>query len=82
MAGSVNLERALYLRERHRWCVEDEAVDTGPAGCFGHARLRETDAPVGKLEPPVYSAGLRISRDTEPHINLSPVLLTIARPAL
>ena len=57
MAGSVNLERALYLRERHRWCVEDEAVDTGPAGCLGNARLRETDAPVGKLEPPVYSAG-------------------------
>lgn len=41
-----------------------------PSG-LGDARLSETDAPVGKLEEPVYSAGLRMSRDTEPHINRS-----------
>jgi len=71
-------EQILDLRRR----VQDEAVNAGPASGLGDARLSETDAPIGKLEPPIYSAGLRVSRYAEMDIHCSCGRFESGTPAL
>src|SRR5216683_927431 len=67
--SALRLQRALYLLQRNRWCVQYEAVNARPSRRLSDARLSQRNALVREFEPPVHGARAGIGKRAQADID-------------